>query len=36
MEAKHVKDLLEAYSSIYEKKEEPEMEKGEKIGRAHV
>ena len=29
MEAKHVKDLLEAYSSIYEKKEEAEMEKGE-------
>ncbi len=30
MEAKQVKDLLEAYSSIYEKKEEPEMEEGEK------
>ena len=29
MEAKQVKDLLEAYSSIYEKKEEPEMEEGE-------
>ena len=29
MEAKQVKDLLEAYSSIYEKKEEAEMEKGE-------
>ena len=30
MEVKQVKDLLEAYSSIYEKKEEPEMESGEK------
>jgi len=30
MEVKQVKDLLEAYSSIYEKKEEPEMEEGEK------
>ena len=30
MEAKQVKDLLEAYSSIYEKKEDPEMEEGEK------
>jgi len=29
MEAKHVKDLMEAYASIYEKKEEPEMEEGE-------
>ena len=29
MEVKQVKDLLEAYSSIYEKKEEPEMEEGE-------
>ena len=29
MEAKQVKDLLEAYSSIYEKKEESEMEEGE-------
>ena len=30
MEAKHVKDLMEAYSSIYEEKEESEMEAGEK------
>ena len=29
MESKQVKDLLEAYSSIYEKKHEPEMEEGE-------
>jgi hypothetical protein len=30
MEVKQVKDLLEAYSSIYEKKEEVEIESGEK------
>ena len=30
MEVKQVKALLEAYSSIYEKKEEPEMKESEK------
>jgi hypothetical protein len=29
MESKQVRDLMEAYASIYEKKEDPEMEEGE-------